>query len=862
MAKRYFNWKLAIVLVMGLIVLGATAFGLRRWQRSHRAERGLILGNKAYDEYRWEDAAQNLGRYLAVEEDDVSVLLKYADAQLNIRPLKRNNVQQAIAAYRSALRADKSNSEAATQLTEVYLVMGMPGEAELIAKRHLETNQDPELRRMLAMALARQRKFDEAAAELKSVITEYPEQILAYETLGQLAEQRPEDFLVSPIHWFNEAVKNNPSSALAYIIRAGFHLRSNDKLRALTDLEQAEKQDLSDSVVRLRLAIEFISANALDEAQEHLKIVQASDPASQLLWQTWVQLALKSNSKAIMLKVAETGLKELSSQPWDFMPTAAELYIRCDELDSATDCISRLRQKDIAPPTTAFLEGLLADKKDHGYEAVKCWHRAMELGEKSARIRLALASALSRLGDIQSALRQLRTLVSERPNLLDGRLALARLLAQNGNWAEAVEQARIGRQISPSSLDAALLHTQARIPLLVESKTDEDSPIYKDIEDHLIRLENATDGTLQVKLLQFQLAMQQGDFGGAEALVAELKKAHPSQIKAALAEVELSVAQKKEEEAILILKNTMEEFREAVVPVEYLAILLARQDEREKCEGIIKDALARIEEPIAQRQLCFLLADLYGRWGQEGKTYKLLTSLAGKLPNDVPIKRRLLRCEQVIKNPEKAQQLINDIKSLEGDDGWQWRYEQAKIWFAQDNFKNWYPQIISLLKENLLDNPDNQASRRLLAAAYRRAGELQLAISTYREALNRSPRDLRIIVPIVAALYEANEYDRAEEILSRAASEKLFHPELRKLELQSHLRRGELSSACDILENLLTDDPNNRSICLSLALLKMQQNEFDQAGELLARLQTLDPNSLPVTAAWPLMITRPFATLS
>ncbi len=849
MAKRYFNWKLAIVLIMGLIVLGVTAFGVRRWQRSRRAERGLVLGNKAYNEHRWEEAARDLGRYLAVERNDVPALLKYADAQLNIRPLRRSNVQQAIAAYRSALRVDKSNSEAATQLTEVYLVMDMPGEAELIAKRHLKTDQDPELRRMLALALARQRKFDEAAVELKNVITEYPDQILAYETLGQLAEQRPEDFLVSANHWFDEAVKNNPSSALAYIIRAAFHLRSNDRLEALTDLKQAEKQDLSGSVVRLRLAREFISTNTLDKAEEHLEIVQASGPASQLLWRTWAQLALKSNSKAIMLKVAETALKELSFQPWDFMPTAIELYIRCDELDRADDCISKLRQKDIALSTTAFLEGLLADKKGHGYEAVKCWRRAMELGDKSPRIRLALASGLSRLGDTQSALRQLRTLVSERPNLFEERLALARLLAQTGNWDEAVEQARIGRQISPDSLDAALLYTQAQIQLLPESKPGKDSTIYKDIEDHLNRLENATNGVLKVKLLQFQFEMQRGNFSRAETLVAELKKAHPSQIKVALAEVELYSAQKRDDEAILILNNIIEKFPEAAEPVEYLAILLTRQDEQEKCESVIKGALASIEEPIAQRKLCFLLADLYSRWDQEEKTYKLLTSLAEKLPNNVPIKRRFLRCEQVIKNTEKAQQLINDIKSLEGDDGWQWRYEQAKIWFAQDNFKNWYPQIISLLKENLLDNPDNQSSRMLLAAAYRRAGELQLAISTYREASNRSPQNLRIIVPFVAALYEANEYDRADEILGRAASEKLFHPELKKLELQGHLRRGELSSASNILENLLTNDPNNQSAWLTLALLKMQQSRFSEAGEMLNKLRIQEPNSLPIAIA-------------
>ncbi|GAJ23458.1 unnamed protein product, partial [marine sediment metagenome] len=66
MPRRYFNWKLAVVLLIGLVVLGATAFGLRQWRRSTRAELGLEAGIKAYNEHRWEEAASNLGRYLAV----------------------------------------------------------------------------------------------------------------------------------------------------------------------------------------------------------------------------------------------------------------------------------------------------------------------------------------------------------------------------------------------------------------------------------------------------------------------------------------------------------------------------------------------------------------------------------------------------------------------------------------------------------------------------------------------------------------------------------------------------------------------------------------------------------------------------
>ncbi|MBW8042201.1 MAG: tetratricopeptide repeat protein [Planctomycetes bacterium] len=850
MPRRYFNWKLAIVLLIGLVVLGVTAYGLRQWRRSTRSESGLILGNKAYDEHRYEEAASQLGRYLAVERTDVPILLKYANARLNIRPLKSNNVQQAIAAYQAALREDKNNSEAAVKLTEIYLgSKGMAGEAELIATRYLETNKDLKLSRLLAIALARQGKFGEAATELKNIIAEHPDQILAYETLGQLTEQRPQDFPDSASFLFDEAVKNNPSSALAFLIRAAFHLRNEDKVEVLADLERAEKLDLSDSIVRLRLAAEFINANVFDKAEEHLEAVQAAEPKNQALWQIWSRLALKSRSKAMMLKVADNGLNGLSFQPWDFMPTAAELYIRCDELDRASDCISKLSQKGIAPPITVFLESLLADREGHLSKAAKCFRLAIQSGNKSPQVRLALASTLSRSGDTQSALRQLRTLVSERPTLFDGRLHLARLLAQMESWTETAEQARMARQISPNSLDAALLHTQAQMQLLAASPKSENAQMWQDIEDQLAALEKATDNAFPVKTSQFQLALFRSQFSKAQQLLNDMKNSHPSRREVAMAEVKLLIAQNKTDEAIAKLYDVVIVFPESISPVRYLAILLAAKDKNQDCESIIKDALTRIEHPVVKRELGLLLTGFYSRWNEHEKCYQFLDSFARDLSDDILIQRELLRCENVLKDSDRAQQLVNKIKTIEGEDGWQWRYEQARIWLAQDNFKNRYPRIISLLKENLLAYPDDQNSRILLARNYGRAGQLPLAISIYRQAYDRSPQDLRIIVPYVKALRKAKEYDRADEILRRVDSEKLFHPELKKFQLQRCLVRGELDSAIDILENLLANDPNNRSDSLSLALLKMRQNKFAEVGELLIRLKIQDPNSLQVKVA-------------
>ncbi|MBN1806099.1 MAG: tetratricopeptide repeat protein [Sedimentisphaerales bacterium] len=851
MPKRYFNWKLAIVLIISIFALGITAYGLRQWQRVNRADRGLILGNKAYAQQDWSEAAKQLGRYLSVEQNDVSVLMKYADSLLKIRPSRRNNVSQALNAYRIVLRAEKNNKDACTRLTEIYLSMGMPSEAELIVSNYIKNNSKPEpkLRRMLALAMAGQRKFSEATAQLKLIIQEHPDDILAYEALGQLAENRPDDVTDSPERWFNEAVKINPTSALAYTVRAGFYKRSKEIPKALADLEIAEKQDLADPNVELRLASEFIDSEISDKAEQHLKSVQKTIPEDIALWIIWAKHAVKSKSQEKMLEVAETGLKNLSSQYWDFMPTATELFIRSGRFDRADECITQMNQKDVAPKEVSFLEGLLAAERGQLLEAVNHWRKSMGLGNTSPEIRLALSSTLLRLGNTQSALKHLRTLVSERPNNVAGYIALARLFAQVQNWAESSRNAAAAMQLSPNNTEASMIYLQAQMQLQAVAPTDESNQVLRDVQKKLSDLYSGANELLEYKLLRFQLALQQKNFTDAQTFVTQLREYYPSHIKTAMAEAELLVVQNKTDEAVSTLLKTIENFPQVVEPVRYLAILLERQGGNEKCEEIIKEAIERINVTVAKRTLGLLLAEFYLKWNQKENVYMFLDTLVRKLPEDIPLKRRLLLCEQIIKDNEKAQKLVDDIKSLEGQEGWQWRYEQAKIWYLSSDFKTRYMQIVLLLQENLQTNPNDQESRMLLAAAYNRSGELQLAISTYREALNLSPNDLRIIIPFIDVLSQSMEFEEVDRILRQTSHLKLYHPKLQQFQLQSHLRHGQLNMASDILQDFISHDPNNQVSRFSLAILNIQQNKFEEAEDLLNQLKIQEPNSLKIAAA-------------
>ena len=130
MAARYFNWKLAIVLLVGVVVFAGAAFALRKWQRNTRAEEALPRGKQAYEQQDWDTAADQLGRYLAVHSDSKEHLLMYADAQYKRRPVQRANWMQAVNAYRVLLRLDNDHAEATARLTELYLQMGHPGIAK------------------------------------------------------------------------------------------------------------------------------------------------------------------------------------------------------------------------------------------------------------------------------------------------------------------------------------------------------------------------------------------------------------------------------------------------------------------------------------------------------------------------------------------------------------------------------------------------------------------------------------------------------------------------------------------------------------------------------------------------------------
>jgi tetratricopeptide (TPR) repeat protein len=863
--RGYFNWSLAIVLVLAVLLVTGTAVALRQYNRTGRAQAALKAGNAAYDKEQWDEAALNLGRYISVHPDDVAILLKYAQAQLRQRPPKASNIQQAIAAYRNALRLDTANEDAARRLIEVYLAVDVPGEANAVSQRFLTGNPGPhpEIHLMRGAAMAALGSYAAAQAEWQGIIDANAAHIRAYDALGKIAEQRPAEATQTADYWFDLAVQKNPQSASARILRAGHLIRKAASGRAtvdpnaiVADLDAAEALNPTETNVRLELARVWLKMGMDSRARSNCDIVAKTEPANPVLWDTLADLALRSQSKQTMQEVAEKGMAALGDKSLDFVHRAAELFIRAGQLDRATQCVATMKENDMLPSVAAFLEGLICRQRDDLPGAIQGWERAMSLGYntlmKSPRIRLMLAAAYTQQGDLQSALAQLQTACSEYPDEPACVLELATHLTRMGDWAGASRYAQAVAKVLPNNIQAPLINAEAQMRMLSLQGLDAGDPQWDAIDKQLIRLEGMPAAGNSPRFLRVRMALLRKDVPAASTLMSGMVPTDQEKLRVTLTSAECLAASGKTQEAIGTLEGAITQYPDASEPVRALGLLLRQQGDQARCEAVLKQGLARLKAPAAQMELGLLLCAAYGQWQRTDDAVALLEGMAQKYPNAIWIKRHLLDYRTVGADAAKAQGLVDEIKKLEGEAGWQWRYEQARVWFldpSPETFSRTHLQMVDLLKRNLGANPNDHESRKLLAAAYERAGEIQQAMIAYQEVLDRSPNDLTATVRLVTDLTKTKEYDKANRLIEQAASRRLFAPAtLQELQLASAMQQGELGLASDLIQQIWSRDPNNPKIGLTWATIKLRQGRLDEADRLLSEGRKLDPNSYEIAS--------------
>jgi len=841
--KTRINWKLCIVLLLAAVSIGATGVMLRQYHRNKRAADGYAFGMQAYNAGRWREAAVHLGRYIAIHPQDVPVLLKYAQSNARIEPPRRESLTQAVNAYRAILRLE-SHEQAAAELAQIYLDANMPAEAELVARDYAGRSHDIRFQQYLAESLTRQRKYEEAVGVLMDLISRQPDQVLAFDLLGKIAEQQPAASRFSALEWFDQAVEKNPEDARAYVLRSAYWARQGEIDKSVQDLERAEQCPLRGAAERLSIASGWIQQGRFEEARRHLEQARQLAPQSVQVWQTWALWAQSTGQTDHMAAVAQAALEHVGWDNYSFLPIAGELFVKAGQVEKAEQCLDVLKGVEADRGLILYMEGLIADARMNWARAIDRWRQAIHLGYRAEPVYLNLAQTLDRIQNRAAALLLLRNYVNSVQGAFRGHLMLGHLLIRENRYPEAMAQATAAVQLKPSNLDAQIFYLHCRILALRQTRQADWSPL----ENRIRALIGAHD-SIRTRLLLFEAALKKRDHAAAAKVIEQGRKDLGEDVQWIAAEAELLKAQNEDARLAALLERSVARYGDSLELVRALAGAYTAAHRYDDASVLLKEALRRTPHAVDKRRLCLWMAEVEFIGGHLDEAADIYEKLAQANASDVYARRQLLALRADNTDGRTARQWIEEIRSVEGEEGWQWKYELARFLYRQEPFEAHYPQIASLLEQNLVDNPDDLDSRVLLAGAYERANNLQLALSLYRQALAARPDDVELIVAAVALMYKAEEHRQAQQLLDRAMQQGLQDVRLMRFELQNSIRTGQIDSAVSSLERLILESPEDKDARLTLGLLLIRKGDYEEARAVIGKLMDENPDSAEASAA-------------
>ncbi len=847
MQKRFgrINWAFLVVVLFALAAGTLTVGGLWYWNKHLRAQRGLERGLAAYEKKDWDVAAVYLGQYLAAiqPKQDTAILIKYAEAQMNRRPLTKGYIEQALRAYHQILRLE-DNPDVSRRLIEFY-VRTDPAEAQRMAEAFLERQDNPEIACYAAQAMMQRGQMIPARQKLQQVLERYPDCLQAYLLMVRLAQQDPDLSDKTPLEWLNAAVEANSSEPSAYLYRAQYHLQNLRTDEAQADIEKAKTLPLQTRQQKLQLASVYLTAGRLEEAERLLSSLQSEQADDLSVWLLWAQWAVRSGRTEGMVRVAQEGMAALQPDPYDFLITAAELFIQARRWDQAESIIRLMTERKDESETIAYLQGLLAQTKGDWPTALTIW-RKLSASSTAPDASIRLAQALMEAGDPLAAVQQLRGLLLRFPEHAEAHALLARWSLKEGRLVEAADHIQKALRKQPDNQDYRRIWLTVRFRQMQTSQNPPDQA-----EQARLIQESQEMARRDPSFLAEQISfwIETGRLEEAQAQLEHLKKQEGPTIRVRLLESDLFRRQGQYRQARQILEELRRDYPASLEPIQKWVVFAVQTGEYEQAAAFLDAISPESFSAEQQKVLAVWRAEVLFLKGQVQEAAAVLADLAKQYPADIPLRRRLLEWTRRTAEPEQLRRWIEDIKNAEGEQGRQWRYEQARLLFERGQIRRDYPQIVSLLNAVLRSYPEDIDSRILLASVYEASGNLALAVQEYQNALAKDMDNLELIASAVAAMYRAQEYRAAEMVLQQAARRGLRDPRLTHLEVQRLLQQGRFGTAAEILQDMIAKNPNDQNLKLSLALMHLYQNQLSEAEQILHLLQEAEPFSLPVIAA-------------
>lgn len=474
-----------------------------------------------------------------------------------------------------------------------------------------------------------------------------------------------------------------------------------------------------------------------------------------------------------------------------------------------------------------YLESGQRYEKEGKYrEATLQFYNALKADKNFAPAHYELAKSLLKLGMPMQAYPELQMAVNQAPNNLQARVDLGNLLLAGRQTDRAEEQAKLVLKQQPNNADglallAAVAAARGQRDEAIDtlSKAIAADPSRADLHTNLAILKGAGGRdlnsareeldkaiSLDNKNVQAHLAMSslmsaQNNLPGAEDELKKASAADPTNLQARTALAALYLRENKMPEAETVIKQTSDDFAE-------------------NTEG------------------AGMLERFYERTGQFPKAEPAYAALASKHPKSFPIQIAYARILAAGGNFAKSNEVLSKEADSHANDP---QFIQLKTGLLQHDGKT--DEAFTTVQNGSHNNPDNAQLKQLLGFMARDKGDLNLAASSFRSALQLAPGDLNAAGGLAEVSNRLNDNTGLRQVADTMIKmyPKSALPYLWRATADAN--EGRTDSAVENLQTSIKLDPKNPQALTELGQVRLKQGKTAEGKGLLEQALALDPNS-------------------
>lgn len=836
------------IVAISLLVLAAGVAGYFRHSHQKQANTRKLLrqARDAESANDLETASTFYQLYLKRQPSDAAAQSAYAAVLRNRMKTSNELVGDVLGTLRQLIRLEPDNLSAIEQLVDLYLKLGDFALAEQHAQTW-STHVPGSVEAAMALARARQGllRYDEAVETLKEALEWAPQEPRLYALLIEMLATKL-DRAHEAAEWLAKALRRHPDSHEVHLAAFALHTRQRARETAESHLDRALQLAPEDIQVLIPAALLRITKGRLEQAKSLLDDAEKLAPESSALLAARSKWAIKTNDPDEMAALGH----QLVSRAGDMRPTlfarAAELFLRAGKANDADECLQKLIT---APRLPGFLyarldvlRGARALAGDEPYTAIPFLERALARQGPASWAAELLAIAHSRTGAIQTAADIYHQILLSAPNEDQIRLTLAWLEVELGHLTEVQEHTRVLVEVGDGYVRHAKLLRAACELEQVAATGQRDTLSTTTAELTNLVAAQPQDETATRLLAQSIVLLGQPGRAIQMLLESPVTDNAKARLGGELGYILLDNGFNEIAEGLA--DELIRRFPEAAAGHEVYVHLHGSTDRLEDSAKYINatplaDHLkGRLWEVASQAQL---------RSGQKEAALESLRRAISLKPTNVRTRQALVR-----RTPDltEARRILDQIRTIEGDEGLTWRFERAWLLLQRDRSAGRVEEAAELLRRCLTVRPGWISARLLLGFANEVIGDFDDAADAYRSAIAQQPElsDSQAAIRLVRVLRRLGDYVEADNLLATIADVVDGEPDLLRLKTAQHLRRKNLASAAATAEQLLSlrgDDPAWAALTVELLLRAGNLAE----AERIAR-SALDDHPEATTTLW------------